>query len=273
MAGPVPSTKREGARPKATGSPRALGRALADFGDLSPAEKTLLDCCRMGKVAVISDKRPETETDANRVRAAFVRYLALDGDDENPVHERGIELIGAWVTGALDLDGAEVRRALFLERCVMESLSAYSAHLVHLALDGTLLTNGMTADRMVCDGGLFLRGGFHATGRVRLLGARIGGNLECDKGRFEKIGGIAFHADGVQVSGGFFLRHGFHATGQVCFIGATVRGDLDCEAGVFENGSDEALVFGRSAIGGDAWLPNVRCQGGYRCWAPRSGGT
>src|SRR5882672_5494248 len=96
----MPTTAKPAA-PKRPAAPRkpvhAFGRSLADFGKLWLAEKTLLDCCRRGEFAWIASERPEAETDDNRVRAAFIRFLALGGDDGHPVHERGVQLAGAWV--------------------------------------------------------------------------------------------------------------------------------------------------------------------------------
>src|SRR3546814_2310360 len=78
------------------GAKRVFGRSLSDFGTLWPAEDALLECSRIGAPTVISETRPEAETKTNRVRAAFVRFLALGGDEQAPVHENGVELQGAW---------------------------------------------------------------------------------------------------------------------------------------------------------------------------------
>lgn len=77
---------------------RALGRSLGDFAPLSSAETVLLDAARRGVDAVIATDRPSAETDANRVRADFVRFLALGGVADAPVHEHGVQLIGGWLT-------------------------------------------------------------------------------------------------------------------------------------------------------------------------------
>src|ERR1700745_3763038 len=42
----------------------------------------------------------------------LVRFLVLGGDEQAPVHEHGVQLRGAWLTGILDLDHAEVPRPL-----------------------------------------------------------------------------------------------------------------------------------------------------------------
>ena len=64
---------------------KPAGRTLAEFQPLKPAEQKLLEACRQGTGARISDKRPETATDNNTVRAAFLRFLALGGDEQAPL--------------------------------------------------------------------------------------------------------------------------------------------------------------------------------------------
>jgi len=109
----------------------------------------------------------------------------------------------------------------------------------------------LNADGINVKGSVFLRQGFHAQCEVRLLGAQIGGNLECDDARFEnppqtrtteggKVErvpgtGTALNADGINVKGGTFLREGFHAQGEVRLLGAQIGGNLDCTGGRFEN--------------------------------------
>ena len=92
----------------------------------------------------------------------------------------------------------------------------------HLDCTGAQLRNdsgpALGADRLQVDQDMFLRGGFTATGHgglgaVRLLGAHIGGNLECDGAKLRNDSGTALAADGLQVDQDVFLRGGFTATG------------------------------------------------------------
>ena len=52
-------------------------RRLSDFLPLGPAEQLLLDCCRVGEVAQVAEKRPEAPDATNRIRASFLRFLLL----------------------------------------------------------------------------------------------------------------------------------------------------------------------------------------------------
>ena len=65
---------------------------------------------------------------------------------------------------------------------------------------------------------MFLRDGFTATGAgdkgaVRLIGARIGGQLDCTGAELRNDSGPALNADSLQVSQDVYLRDGFTAAG------------------------------------------------------------
>ncbi len=98
------------------------------------------------------------------------------------------------------------------------------------------------------------RKGFHATGAVRLLGARIGGDLNCSGGRFDNRGRVALRADGAYIRGAVFLTDCFCATGEVQMIGARITGQLDCSGGRFENPKGIALGADRADIRGSVFL-------------------
>src|SRR5712692_9237120 len=87
---------------------RPRGRSLVDFGELGAAEKRLLDACAVGRIAQLAAKQPVAESVDNRVRAEFLRFLALGGDEGSVVHEKGVQLVGGWVLGDLDLEFCDV---------------------------------------------------------------------------------------------------------------------------------------------------------------------
>src|SRR5436190_18756417 len=93
---------------------RPSGRTLAEFGELSAAEKTLVECCRRGKEALIAEARPKRRTKANQVRASLIRFLALGGDERAPVHEYGVALRGAWITDTLEIEDNTIPYSLSL---------------------------------------------------------------------------------------------------------------------------------------------------------------
>ncbi len=93
----------------------------------------------------------------------------------------------------------------------------------------------INADRLNVKGCVFLSKGFKAEGEVRLLGAEIGGNLECDNSEFINPKGKAFCADRLKVKGSVFLDRGFKAKGEVRLLGAEIDGIFNCAEGEFIN--------------------------------------
>src|SRR5688500_12420086 len=92
-------------------------RSLASFGTLLRAEEKLLNCCRGGDMATLAKKRPVRPSLDNRIRASFVRFLVLGGDEAAQVHERGVRLRGGWLTGPLDLENANIKSYLKMIDC------------------------------------------------------------------------------------------------------------------------------------------------------------
>lgn len=335
---------------------QAKGRTLDEFGELTPAEQKLLAACRAGEPAIISDDRPEKATDENTVRAEFVRFLALGGDDDAPVHEYGVHVQGAWIEGELQMRSAVVPSDLYLGACHFgfppmfsnariggilglsrswvpgikgdglrcegsfllrdKFISTGDVLLMDAQIGGTLdcgnatfignvlQENGrakyghaLSSDRIVVKGSIFLNRGFNATGAVRLMGAQIGGNLDCMNATFdgkafqENEGNIEYHAalfaDRTAVKGGVFLSEGFNATGMVRFLGAQIGGNLECANATFDGklrqeregnieysaalAADSIVVKGnvflrdRFSATGAVRLPGARIEGDLDC--------
>jgi len=235
------------------------GRTLAYFGQLKPAEKKLLDACRSGESADVSKQRPTEATEENTVRASFLRFLALGGDEHAPVHEKGVQLWGAWLEGELNFEGTTLPHSLRLTYCHLNTTPILRDSVVH----GCLLfqvchVEGLEADRMKCSGTVFLNR-VTSTSEVSLAGAQIGGDLVCDGGEFEVQKDNALICERAVIKGSVFLREGFTATGRVSLVGAQVGGSLECTNAVFDNiCADEehvgALIFDRAVIKGSVFL-------------------
>ena len=232
---------------------------LADFldgGGLSIAEAKLLDACRRGEECIVGDgTRPEVRTRDNEIRASFLRYLILGGCRAVRIHQRGVHLVGAYVCASpsaygagLDLEATRIKKDVFLVFCKIEG-GIWLAR----ARTGTIYLNGSSvgaieADGLVSTGSLVLRDHFQAFGSVRLVGATLGGDLDCTDSLFE-ASPVALHGDGLLVKGAVFLRGQFCAVGTVRLIGARIHGYLDCAGGYFGN-EGTALDAAGMGVGG-----------------------
>lgn len=245
------------------------GRALADFGQLNLAEQKLLDACRSGEIADISQQRPERPDVLNTVRASFLRFLAMGGDECAPVHENGVLLQGAWVENELNLMGAIMPHSLGLVNCHLSTITLrYSNVDGFVAFQGCYV-DSFDGDRMVCSGDVFLNEGFTATSTVRLANAQIRGCLDCSNAVFnddrsgdEHVGALVCNN---AVIGKIFLNKGFSATGTVSLSGAQIDSDLLCSGGRFDGKGEDALLCTGSMIKGFVSLTKGFTSTGMVC--------
>lgn len=252
----------------------AHGRLLADFGQLSNAEKRLLRCAARGEIwqpAGWDGKRPTTDNVTNRLRAGLIRFLLLGGDADNPVHEEGVMIAGAWLPDELSLRQIAAVGRLVLHRCHLAQRPMFiGATFPELSLTGSFVP-GVSADRMEVKGGAFLNDGFEAAGEVRMLGAKVGGNLTCNGCAFRNVDddgapmGAALSADLMNVSGSVFLNGGFEAVGAVRLLGAKIGGNLTCKGGTLRNANGDGAPLG-AALSADRMMVegNVFLDDGFK---------
>ncbi len=229
---------------------KPIGKTLAEFQPLQPAEQKLLVACRAGEIAEISAQRPTEATPDNTVRAAFLRFMLLGGDERAPVHEKGVQLQGAWVGDELDMRGATILTDVWLRYCTfVEALIFRDASVKgSLALSDSKLAE-LAGDGFFCKGDLFLeRVGISKV--VRLLGAQIGGDLTCSGASFDNGGVI----DRSVIKGCVFFQDKFIATGEVRLVSVQIGGDLTCKSASFDGGESDALVIDKAAIKGSVFF-------------------
>ncbi|SCF36086.1 hypothetical protein GA0074696_4844 [Micromonospora purpureochromogenes] len=190
-----------------------------------------------------------------------------------------VALTGCRIEQAADSDDAPVdatrfaARVLSLERSTATSASEQgtvrllAAHIGTVDCSGARLesTSGpaLDADGLQVDQSVFLRDGFTATsaserGTVRLLGAHLGGQLNCSGARLQNTTGPALNADHLQVDQDVFLHNGFTATsaseqGTIRLLGARL-GTLDCSGARLENTVGPALEADHLQVNRDVAL-------------------
>jgi hypothetical protein len=241
---------------------RAFGRSLGDFRiegkdtphGLWPAEEKLLEATARGEACDIARKLPEEATDDNRVRGAFLRFLLLGGDENAPVHEKGVMLYRAYVDGDIDLESAPAAQPLTLAWCrIAGKLIGRNARLGRLILQGSHI-RGIRCDGAKVMGSVFLYDGFAAEGEVRFHSAEVGGAFNCGNGTFKNPGSTALACDRAKMTGDVFLRNGFTAEGKVSFVGAEISGQFSCNKGTFKNPGGYAFDCSRIKVTGTVIL-------------------
>ena len=228
--------------------------------DLNPAEEKFARCLAEGKPCIVGngelpEQAIESGEGANMVRSEVIRFFAYGGNEENPVLGAEICLLGAWISGNLNLTHASIPYALMFGKChFAASVMMLYMKCAALYLNGSCLVQGLLADGLTTKSSVNLRDGFSAKSRVRLLGANIGGSLECVGGKFQNLGGEALSADRLTTKGNVHFQDGFSAEGEVRLSGADIGGDLNCAGGQFHNPDGDALSADKMTVKGEVKL-------------------
>ena len=249
--------------------PRPFGRATRDFTP-TEAERKLADHCRRGVDCVFDHKVPSTATADNTISAAFLRFLALGGDAQTPVHEKGVVMCGAFVAGALDLESARLPGDLWCVGCRLEEdivLRAAAGRSIGFPASHL---KGVTADRLTLVGNFSLQDA-EIHGEMCLIGATIGGQLNLVEARLSNEGGAALSCDGAEIGGTIRLEKA-QIAGETRLIGATIGGDLDLVEARLSNEGGDALSCDGAEIGGTIRLDNAQIDGATSLAGAKIGG-
>ncbi|WP_233146664.1 hypothetical protein ACCM60_19540 [Pseudomonas chlororaphis subsp. aureofaciens] len=228
------------------------GRSLADFLPLKPAEQLLLKHAALGGMTEISTQRPTDATPSNTVRAGFLRFLILGGDDLNPVHELGVMLKGAFIEGDLELRETQINASITLTHCDLQNLSLRGASVrgtINLAYSHckSLKANLMTVSGAMCLDHLKSRES------MSLQKSKIGAALLLRGTSLNGQGGYALVADGL-VAHSVHFEEKFIALGEVCLNGAVIKGQLNCRDCSFKATDASALSADGITVQGNVFL-------------------
>lgn len=110
-----------------TGPAIAVVSSLADFQPLHAAEAKVVAGLGSGDFSRIGNGLcPEGNDPTRIVRAELLRLLILGGGDDFRLHEKGLRLSGAEVTGILDLEGCRIPRDIALRTAASTPLRCYA---------------------------------------------------------------------------------------------------------------------------------------------------
>jgi hypothetical protein len=157
------------------------------------------------------------------------------------------------VGGSALLDHCTARGGVLLKAAhIRNELDCNNSHFTdHPGKQGTAALQAKSA---VIGSGVFLSYGFTGEGLVCFDLAQIGGDLNCEDGRFKNTSDDSVSAEGAVIKGSVILRAKFSATGRVSLMNAQVDGDLDCESGTFSASAGESLNAERATIGGSVYF-------------------
>jgi hypothetical protein len=243
---------------------------LDDFQPLLPAEEEVVARLLSGNYDRLGDgTRPEAPDPSRVIRASFLRFLMLGGQEGCRPHEKGIRITGAWITQTLDLEACHVFRDIGLIDCHFEATPILRAAIINrLYLDGSSLP-GLEAERLEARGGVYLRGA-QVKGEVNIAQSRLGGNLECDGATIRTVGGHAIDAAAIELRN--LLLRGATLRGGLTVAGARIAADLDCAGAVIEGADSVAIDATEVENGGSVVLRKAQIAGEVRLVASVVGG-
>jgi hypothetical protein len=210
-------------------------REINDFEPLSIAEDRLVREYTSGdRISFGEGEVPTEESPDVSIRAELIRTLLLDSDPNLNLHEKGLRLRGAWVSGSLDLQGCTCQHDLTLVRCYMASdFSMVNARMRGVHLIGTVC-NGISADNANFSGSVYLRRDFQSEGELSFPGARIAGDLQICGARLRGGGRSAIFATSCRIEGSVYLgdypydneETELHAEGAIVFASSRISQDF-----------------------------------------------
>jgi len=261
---------------------KLLELATEMFRTLTEADKALFKAVATGALADYSDQDEKKNHPAvannwgpdRIIKADRIAWLCMNPQASTMVTHRGILVKGALINGKLDLLFCRISFPLYFEKCAFAGdINLRKGRVRALYLNGTH-TGPIIADGLQVDGDVFFENGFKAEGIVFLIGAKIGGNLQCANGQFINKGAAALNADMMKVEGSVLLGDGFRSEGEVRLVNATIGEVLACHNGQLINESGKALNADSLKVGDNILLrTGFKARGEVSLIGARIGGN
>ena len=187
------------------------------------------------------------------VRAKLIRWLSEDEEARKLVDQDGINIVGAWIDGVVDLSYLRINFPVILKKCLIpQGIKLTSAEISDLQLVGSWIGEGQTGQEqkalngegLTVHGNVLLSNGFRAFRQVDLYGAKIDGQLYCTAGQFSDPGGNSLRLSLASIGGETALDGGFSSNGVVDLVDGKISGDLKLDKAHFSGPFDNGLKAG-----------------------------
>ncbi|MGW2477468.1 oxidoreductase [Streptomyces sp. NPDC001665] len=245
---------------------------MLSYDELTPSERELWDAFPEGRRVDLRTGAPDADRvtaggewgPGRTVRAVVIAALLSGGNAARPGAVAGVELVGARISGCLDLPDVAIGQALRIEECWFEEapkLIGASTRTIRIA-DSRL--PGLEAALVRVEGHLDLSRS-RVEGCLDLLNASVAGELVLNGTRVCVSEGWGVIADGLNAGGGIFCMHGFTARGGIRMRGAQLTGGLFMQGAHLER----PAPLGRPNQGGVALAldnvvaPTLNFSGGF----------
>lgn len=251
---------------------RTYADVLAFCDGPTDAEQKLIEACKAGELCVLGAGRPDQGDDDRTIRSDVLRYLILGGCESCPVATAGVHLVGAYVSGQINLDFATTHGATRFVNCVFEQkVMSDQTQFEAVSFNGCALP-GWFAQGADVKGNVLLRNTI-ANATINLNGAAIGGQLVCGGARFSASSQpYAFVASGAKIAGGVFLHPRsqenkdkvetpLQCTGEMRLNGATIGGLYAQNTTFIATETGQTLSLGGTTVTGAVRLDGCKSTG------------
>ncbi|MFE9445795.1 oxidoreductase [Streptomyces sp. NPDC006602] len=236
------------------------------YEELTPAERQLWDGYPTGHPVDFRTGRPEDDPGngdswggERTVRASVVSALLLGRNPGQPGSVPALRLAGARISGVLDLSGAEIVHGMWFEECWFEQgVGLYGAATRTVEIKGSRLP-GLDLTMARVEGSVVLRRTV-INGRLKLLNARVGGELTLSDAVISSPGDWAVFAGGLVMEGGLFCRR-TAVDGGIRLLGAQLPGGLHMERARLRHAEGVALLADHAVVSSLALSEGFSAEG------------
>ena len=234
----------------------ASGDAKHD-GWFSPAEQRIVDAFLEGTTVDLP-----LDDEQRTVRAHVLSQLLTGGLGVRSGSRSAMKIVGARITGVLDLESTAVDAAIELRQCLFEKApNIKEAELRSFRLPSCHLP-GLRAEGVRTKYDLDLNEGFISTGEVNLKGAHIGGTVHLDNALLHNPAGRALMGSRMIIDGALLAR-ALTAVGQIRLISTRVGGLLSLNKAHLSAHGSPAFQGERLEVGESLYLIDVRAEGRF----------
>lgn len=188
--------------------------------------------------------------DSRNVRPSLIRWLCASPEAVRQMHDNGLRLFAARLSGPLNLSFASIPFPLSFHHCnLISGINISDAEVGRLSFRHCQV-GPVRGDRASLEGSLVFAEGTRVLGGVRLQGATVHGNLALNGAHLINSGAVAFAGNGLHVTGSLYMGTDFRALGAVRLTRSVIAGSLDTRGGSFINQSGPALSCDGIQVGG-----------------------
>jgi hypothetical protein len=186
------------------------------FSDMKPAERRLLEHCKIGKLLEIETERPKVKTVDNEIRGEFLRHLILSNNQEIvdekwekyilKIDPKGLNVQGAYISGTFDFTFCNTDLPFgFMSSIFEKQIKLFDSKIKIINLHGSIIPS-IEAERVICDSDLLFRN--IEIGYINFANSKIGGSFISENSLYNNSD-KSINCNGTIIKGAVFFTNNF----------------------------------------------------------------